>query len=129
MAGSGGEAGEPAVDTTPPVPGSRVRRLRFDAQAIDLIAETLGVAVGLAPFRLPGAAVYQVLVPGGEGRPAAMLTLWPSLRRVDAVNGSATVVFTDVATVDLVADVEVQFRRASTEYLIVARGGKIIVRS
>ncbi len=108
---------------------SRIRRLPYDAQSIDLIAETLGVAAGLAPFQLPGAAVYQLLVPGANDRPAAMLTLWPSLRRVDAVGGSATVVFTDVATVDLVPDVEVQFRRGTGEYLIVARGGKVIVRS
>ena len=109
--------------------GGRLRRLSYDANAVDLIAETLGVPVGLAPFRLPGAAVYQLLVPGAEGRPAAMLTLWPSLGRVDAINGTATVVFTEVQTVDLVADVEVQFRRESREYLIVPRGGKLIVRS
>lgn len=109
--------------------GPRVRRLPYDATAIDLIAETLCVPVMMAPFRLPGAAVFQLLVPGRDDRPAAMLTLWPSLRRVDAVNGTATVVFTEVATVDLVVDIEVQFRRQTTEYLIVARGGKLIVRS
>lgn len=108
---------------------SRLRRLPYDAEAIDVIAETLAVPVRLAPFRLPGAAVYQLLVPGGNDRPAAMLTLWPSLRRVDAVAGPATVVFTAVATVDLVADVEVQFRRDSREYLIVVRGGKLVVRA
>jgi hypothetical protein len=129
VGGSGPRAGESVDDATRPAPAGRGRRLRYDAEAIDLVAETLGVAVGLAPFRLPGAAVYQLLGPGEQGRPAAMLTLWPSLRRVDAINGAATVVFTDVATVDLVTDVEVQFRRATTEYLIVARGGKIIVRS
>ncbi len=107
----------------------RVRQVPYDAQAIDLIAETLAVPVRLAPFRLPGAAVYQLLVPGSNERPAALLTLWPSLRRVDAVAGPTTVVFTAVATVDLVADVEVQFRRDSREYLIVARGGKLVVRA
>ena len=85
--------------------------------------------MALAPFGLPGAAVYQLLVPGRGERPAAMLTLWPSLRRVDAIAGSATVVFTAVATVDVVDGVEVQFRRDTGEYLIVARGGKIIVRA
>ena len=107
----------------------RVRQLRYDAEAIELIAETLAVPVGLAPFRLPGAAVYQLLVPGSNERPAAMLTLWPSLRRVDAIAGPATVVFTAVATVDLVTDVEVLFRRDGREYLIVARGGKLVVRA
>lgn len=122
---------EDVSDRDPRIPSrsSRIRRLVYDGESIDLIAETLGVAVALAPFQLPGAAVYQLLVPGTNDRPAAMLTLWPSLRRVDAVAGPATVVFTDVATVDLVPDVEAQFRRGSQEYLIVARGGKVIVRA
>ena len=110
-------------------PAGRIRRVPYDAEAVELIAATLGVPVQLAPFRLPGAAVYQLVVPGANERPAALLTLWPSLRRVDAVGGAATVVFTAVATVDLVAEIEVQFRRDSREYLIVARGGKIIVRA
>ena len=117
------------LDAIPPSRSSRIRRLPYDAESVELIAETLGVPATLAPFQLPGAAVYQFLVPGANDRPAAMLTLWPSLRRVDAVAGPATVVFTDVATVDLVPNVEVQFRRSTQEYLIVARGGKVIVRA
>jgi len=116
----------------PPVGGrGRVRRVPFDAAAVDLVADALRVPVGLAPFRLPGAAVYQLLVPGDEARsrPAALLTLWPSIRRVDAVGGSATIVFTDVAHVDLVDGIEVMFRRAGGDYLIAARGGKLIVRA
>jgi hypothetical protein len=38
------------------------------------------------------------------------------------------VVFSDVQTVDIVPDVEVQFRRSNRDCLIVARSGKIIVR-
>lgn len=108
---------------------SKIRQVRFDVAAIELVAETLGVAAGTAPFRLPSGAVYQIMVPDKEGRPAVMLTLWPSIRRVDAIATAATVVFTDVSTVDLVADVEVQFRRSNRDYLIVARGGKVIVRA
>jgi hypothetical protein len=108
---------------------SRIRQVRFDAAAVDLVAETLGVSAGTAPFRLPSGAVYQIVVPDKQGRPAVMLTLWPSIRRVDAIATAATVVFTDVSTVDLVADVEVQFRRSNRDYLIVARGGKVIVRA
>lgn len=128
--GETGKAGDGAPAGTPEraKPG-RVRRLPYDATAIDLIAETLDVPVALASFQLPGASVYQLVVPGKDDRPSAMLTLWPSLRRVDAVNGAATVVFTEVATVVLVAEVEVQFRRQTDEYLIAARGGKLIVRS
>ena len=106
-----------------------IRHLRFNPEAVDLIAETLGVPSGMAPFRLPSGAVYQLTVPDKEGRPAVMLTLWPSIRRVDAIAPAATVVFTDVSTVDLVSDLEVQFRRSNRDYLIVARGGKVIVRA
>ena len=109
--------------------GGRIRQVRFDPQSVDLIAETLGVPTRLADFQLPGAMVWQLIVPGRDERPATLLTLWPSLRRVDAIGAGATVVFTEVATADLVSDVEVQFRRSSREYLIVARGGKIIVRA
>ena len=109
-------------------PVGRLRRISFDATGVDLIAETLGAKATLAPFRLPSAAVYQALISGANGRPATLLTLWPSLRRVDAINSSATVVFTGITGVDLVDGVEVVFRRESRETLIVAIGGKIIVR-
>ncbi len=108
---------------------SRIRQIPYNAEAVDLIADALDVPVGLADFRLPGAAVYQLIVPGTDGRASAMLTLWPSIRRVDAIGGGATIVFTDVAAVDLVADIEVQFRRSNRDYLIVARGGRLIVRA
>ncbi len=125
-----GHAPTPADATAPTgQQADRSRRLDYDARSIEAIAETLGVRVRLADFRLPGAAVYQLEVPGVKGRPAALLTLWPSIRRVDAIGGSATVVFTNVATVDLVPGVEVQFRRSTREYLIVARGGKVIIRA
>jgi len=51
------------------------------------------------------------------------------LRRVDAISEHAVAVFTNVVTVELVEGVEALFRRESGEYLIVARGGKIMVRS
>jgi len=100
----------------------------FDVQAVELIAECLGITASLAPFRLPSSAVWQVTVPGSGGRPQAMLTLWPGIRRIDVIAGPATVVFTDIQAVDLVPEVEVQFHRAKRELLIVARGGKVIVR-
>jgi hypothetical protein len=108
---------------------TRIQQVAYDAHSVELIARALGVDVRLAEFQLPGASVWQLIVPGADGRPATMLTLWPSLRRVDAVGPGATVVFTQVLTVDLVGEIEVQFRRASRDYLIVARGGKIIVRA
>jgi len=106
----------------------KIRTVPFDVQAVELIAECLGITASLAPFRLPSSAVWQVTVPGSGGRPQAMLTLWPGIRRIDVIAGPATVVFTDIQAVDLVPEVEVQFHRAKRELLIVARGGKVIVR-
>jgi hypothetical protein len=107
----------------------RIETIPYDAQAVELIAACLGVSASLAPFGLPGSVVWQMTVPGEQERPQAMLTLWPGIRRIDVIAGPATVVFTDIRTVDLVPDVEVQFRRANRELLIVARGGKVIVRA
>lgn len=106
-----------------------IRTVAFDAQAIDLIADYLDVAATVAPFRLPTSTVWQMTVQGEQGRPVVMMTLWPGIHRVDVVAGPATVVFTDVRNVDLVPGVEVQFRRSNRNFLIVARGGKVIVRA
>lgn len=119
--------------TTPPEPPAVVRRriqhVRYDEQCVPLVAELLGGVARLAVFRLPGAAVHQVTIPGEAGAAAVMLTLWPSIRRIDAIGPAATIVFTDVATVDLVEGVEVQFRRGNRDYLIITLAGKIIVRA
>ena len=96
---------------------------------VDVIARTIDARPGQAPFQLPGAAVYQFTVDGSEGRPAAMVTLWPSLRRVDAIGTGVAVVFTRITSVQLVDGVEVLFRRETGEYLVIAKGGRIIVRS
>lgn len=107
----------------------RLRTVPFRDDMIDVIAETISAEPGLAPFQLPGAYVYQFMVPGTDGRASAMVTLWPSLRRVDAISSGAAVVFTRIASVQLVDGVEVLFRRESGEFLVVAKGGKIVVRS
>jgi hypothetical protein len=112
--------------------GGHARRLRtvpFEDGMVDTIAETIDARPGLAPFQLPGAAVYQFTLEGTEGRPSAMVTLWPSLRRVDAIGSGAAVVFTRVASVQLVDGLEVLFRRETGEFLVIAKGGRIVVRS
>jgi hypothetical protein len=111
------------------IPASKLRIVPFRDETIDVIAEAIDAKPSLAPFQLPGAAVYQFLVAGDAGRPSAMVTLWPSLQRVDAIASGAAIVFTQVVSVQLVDGVEVLFRRASGEYLVVARGGRIVVRS
>lgn len=106
-----------------------IERIDYTKESIARIADLLEIPIERAPFRLPSATVWQLTVPGTQGRPAALLTLWPSLHRIDVIAGPATVVFTDVRTVDLVPGVEAQFRRGDGAYLIVARGGKVIVRA
>ena len=112
-----------------PVIERKIRQIPFDDRAAADVAEALGGTSGLASFRLPSGAVYQVIVPGKDEKPATMLTFWPAIKRIDAIGPSLTVVFTDVATVDIVGEIEVQFRRSNRDYLIVARGGKVIVRA
>jgi hypothetical protein len=107
----------------------RLRTVPFEDAMVDTIAEAIDARPSLAPFQLPGAAVYQFTLDGTAGRPSAMVTLWPSLRRVDAIGSGTAVVFTRVATAQLVDGVEVLFRRETGEYLVVAKGGRIIVRS
>jgi hypothetical protein len=114
------------------ISGGRARRLRivpFEDAMVDTIAEAIDARPSLAPFQLPGAAVYQFSLVGSEERPSAMVTLWPSLRRVDAIGSGAAVVFTRIASVQLVDGVEVLFRRESGEFLVIAKGGRIVVRS
>jgi hypothetical protein len=107
----------------------RVRIVEFSQETISNIAETIGADISLAPFQLPGAAVHQMIVNGADGRPVTMVTLWPSLHRVDAIGSSTAVVFTRIASVQLVEDAEILFRRQSGEYLVIARNGKIVVRA
>ena len=117
------------TDTSDHPRASTVRTVDFDEDALQIVAETLAGELRLADFRLPASRVWQLTVPGAGDKPVAMLALWPGIRRVDAVNGMATAVFSGVRTVEIVPGVEVQFRRSSREVLIVARSGKIIVRA
>ena len=93
------------------------------------MAVALGVESRLAPFQLPGGTVYQLTIPSATGQAATLLTLWPSIHRVDAISPSSAVVFTDVRTVDVVGRSKCSSARGNRDYLIVARNGKVIVRA
>ena len=108
---------------------NQIQQLPFDHHCIEQVANALGASWQEAPFRQPGGAVYQIIVAAKAGKPGVMLTIWPPLKRIDAISACVTIVFTDVVTVDLVGQVEVQFRRSNRDYLIVTRGGKVIVRA
>lgn len=118
------------MSTVPPERSraSNISTLEYVEAAVEPIAEALGVQIEVAPFRMPGSNVWQLTVPGADGRPAVLLTLWTGLKRVDVITGLTTVVFTDVVSVDLVPEVEVQFRTKTRGMLIVARQGNVIAR-
>jgi len=111
-----------------PIRQRRIEKLPFSSASLTLAAELLGAELGPAPFRLPDGDVWRMAVPGVDGRIAVTLTLWPSIRRVDASSPMLTVVVTGITGVELVEGVEVLFRRDGG-YLIVPIGGKVIVRS
>ena len=117
------------MDDFSDVGARRLRTVPFEDAMVDTIAEAIDARPGLAPFQLPGAAVYQFTLAGAEERPSAMVTLWPSLRRVDAIGNGAAVVFTRISSVQLVDGVEVLFRRETGEFLVIAKSGRIVVRS
>jgi hypothetical protein len=106
-----------------------IRRVAYDGETADLVADFFATTARLAPYTLPGATVHQITVPGKDGRPSVLLTLWPSLRRADAVSAGATVVVGGIVAVEFVPGVEVTFRKEGGGYLIVTLGGKVIVRA
>lgn len=112
-----------------PDPIRSILTLPFDQRSVSQIAQLLGATASLAPFQLPGGEVHQLTLQRSEAPPRVLMTLWPTIRRVDAISQSATIVFTNVTSVDLVEGVEVLFRRSSREYLIVTVAGKVIVRA
>lgn len=110
-------------------PQRTITSIPFDQRSVPEIGRLLDLPVARAPFQLPGGDVHQITVERNGAPPVLMLTLWPTIRRVDAIGPSATVVFTHVSSVDLVQGVEVLFRRSSREYLIITLAGKVIVRA
>jgi hypothetical protein len=113
-------------------PGVRQRRidtLPFSEAIVEPVSALLLGRRRLADFRMRDGSVHQIDVPGDDGGTAVTLTVWPMLRRVDAISPALAVIFTGVVSIDLVEGVEVLFRRENGDYLIVAIGGKVIVRA
>lgn len=103
--------------------------MAYTAGVIAPVNELLLGELSLASFRLPDADVWQIELPALSTGAAVTITLWPSIRRVDVSSQGLTIVFTEVAGVELVERVEVLFRRENGDYLVVAIGGKVIVRA
>lgn len=96
----------------------------FDETTVEAIAGLLGVEARKAPFEVPKlpagaegqaatqrAPVYQMTVPSTELGQPLLLTLWPSLSRVDVRLGKSYWALRDITSVELYPGVEVLFRR------------------
>ena len=102
--------------------------LPFTEAAVPEIAALLGVAAAVEPYRVRGAAVYRLGIRSAVLDLDIAVLLWPSLARVDVRIGDCSIVYKDVASVELISGVEVIFRRAAGEgHLFVSVGGRVSV--
>ena len=98
--------------------------MTFDETTVEAIAALFGVEARKAPFEVPKlpsgaegqpatrkAPVYQMTVPSAELGQPLLLTLWPSLSRVDVRLGKSYWALRGITSVELYAGVEVLFRR------------------
>ena len=96
----------------------------FDETTVQAIAALLGAGASKAPFQVPKlppgaggqpatekAPVYQITLPSAEHGQPLLLTLWPSLARVDVRLGKSYWALRDITSVELYPGVEVLFRR------------------
>ena len=114
--------------------------MTFDEASIEAIAQLLGAESRKAPFEVPklplgvegqpatdkAEPVYQMTMNSEElGRPM-LLTLWPSLGRVDVRLGRSYWALKGVTSVELYPGVEVLFRRDDPQaFLFVSVKGRI----
>jgi len=89
------------------------------------IAALLGCALHAASYRAGGAPVFELTVPSHSlGVPVSLL-LWTGLGRADVRIGDSSMVFKQIAQVELYPGVEVLFRRFTPPgYLFVSVGGR-----
>ena len=98
--------------------------MTFDETTVEAIAGLLGVEARKAPFEVPKlppgvegqppmekAPVYQMTVPSAELGQPLLVTLWPSLARVDVRLGKSYWALREITAVELYPGVEVLFRR------------------
>ena len=98
--------------------------MTFDETTVEAVAGLLGVEARKAPFEVPKlpagaegqpatekAPVYQMTVPSAELGQPLLLTLWPSLARVDVRLGKSYWALRGITSVELYPGVEVLFRR------------------
>ncbi len=113
--------------------------MTFDEDAVHAIAELLGAEARKAPFEVPklppgrqAAAVkpgpvFQMSVrPDQSGGEPLLLTLWPSLGRVDVRLGRSYWALREITSVEIYPGVEVLFRRDDpSAFLFVSVKGRV----
>ena len=114
--------------------------MTFDEAAVDAIAELLGVEARKAPFEVPklptgregqpatekAEPVYQMTMQSRELGQPLLLTLWPSLGRVDVRLGRSYWALRGITSVELYASVEVLFRRDDPQaFLFISVQGRV----
>jgi hypothetical protein len=96
---------------------------------VDEIAAALGAAAEVAEFQVNGAAVHRLRVTP-IGKPAVVLTLWPSLARADVLVGDYCAIFKGIDRVLLFPGQEAIFQRDRPRgFLLVSREGRVACAS
>ena len=89
------------------------------------IAELLGAAMTVEPYRVRGDAVFRIVVHNPVLNADVTLILWPTLRRADVRVGDSALVLKAIDAVLLYPGVEVMFRRRNpAATLFVSVGGR-----
>jgi hypothetical protein len=111
----------------------------FDEPAVRAIADLLGSEVHRAPFEVPkldggherqpateAGPVFQMSIRSQELGEPLLLTLWPSLSRVDVRLGQSYWALRGITSVELYPGVEVLFRRDDpSAFLFVSVKGRV----
>jgi len=111
----------------------------LDEPAVRAIADLLGSEVHKAPFEVPKldrghegqpatapGPVFQVSIRSQELGEPLLLTLWPSLSRVDVRLGQSSWTLRGITSVELYPGVEVLFRRDDpSAFLFVSVKGRV----
>ncbi len=118
--------------------------MTFDEAAVHAIAELLGAEARKAPFEVPklppgvegqpatakAEPVYQMTMQSEEHHQPLLLTLWPSLGRVDVRLGRSYWALRGITSVELYPSVEVLFRRDDPQaFLFVSVKGRVALVS
>lgn len=121
--------------------------MTFDDPSVEAIARLLGAELRQAPFEVPklppgveslsaggrsqppterAAPVYQLTMHSGELGQPLLVTLWPSLGRVDVRLGRSYWALKGVTSVELYPGVEVLFRRDDPQaFLFISVQGRV----